>query len=218
MAPPTAYHVIFCSCPLALFLLLFTFTSNCLWPAATRPYTRCATVYVVISYPLYRSMPLSLFPVFALVVKALLSSYNFPLYFVSNGEEEEDGGAVLRQGVSQIDAFDQLVVFESSAGAEVRRNGDSIVVLVADLGGTAVQRCRTSLNRLGCRERRLIRDESQTDRGHRRLERRQSSRVVGQAERKICEVHRGGEGPGSCTPLRPSSRTDPTSPSPHPTD
>ena len=119
-------------------------------------------------------MFLFLFAVFALMIKALLSSYNFLLYFVFNDEEEENDGAVLRQEISQIDAFDQLVVFESSAEVEVRRNDDSIVVLVADLEGITVQRCRTFLNRSSCRERRLIENESQTGRDHRRLERRQS--------------------------------------------
>jgi len=96
MAPPTTHHVVFCSCPLALSLLLFPFTPNCLRPAATHLCTKCDIVYVVISYPLYISLPLSIFALYASVARAVLSSYNFPLYLVSNGEEEEDGGAVLR--------------------------------------------------------------------------------------------------------------------------
>ena len=55
MAPPTAYHVIFCFCPLALF------TSNCLRPAVSHPWTKYAIVYAVISSPLYISLHLSLF-------------------------------------------------------------------------------------------------------------------------------------------------------------
>lgn len=98
MAPPTAHHVFSCSCPLALSLLvlLFPFTFNCLRPAATHPCTKCAIVYVVISCPLYISLPLSLFAVYASVARAVLSSYNFPFYLISNSEEEEDGGAILR--------------------------------------------------------------------------------------------------------------------------
>ena len=98
IAPPTAHHVIFCSCPLALFLLLFTFNSSCLHPAVTRQCTKRVIVDVVISYPLCISLSpsLSLFAVYASVARVVLSSYNSPLYLVSNGEEEEDCGAVLR--------------------------------------------------------------------------------------------------------------------------
>lgn len=60
MALPTAHHVIFCSYPLALFLLLFTFNSNCLSPAVTRQCTKRVIVDVVIPYPLCISLSLFL--------------------------------------------------------------------------------------------------------------------------------------------------------------
>ena len=100
MALRTAHDVIFCSCPLALSLLLFTFTFGCLRPAVTRQCTKRVIVDVVISYPLCISLSLSfslsLFAIYASVARVVLSSYNSPLYLVSNGEEEEDCGAVLR--------------------------------------------------------------------------------------------------------------------------
>ena len=53
MAPPTVHHVIFCSCPLALSLLLFSFISSYLRPAVTGQCTKRVIVYVAISYSLY---------------------------------------------------------------------------------------------------------------------------------------------------------------------
>lgn len=64
MAPPTAHHDIFCSCPLSLSLVLFPFISRCPRPAASHLCTKCATVYVVISSPLYITLSLSLFPLY----------------------------------------------------------------------------------------------------------------------------------------------------------
>ncbi len=46
MAPPTAHHVIFCSCPLALSLLLSPFTFNCLRVVATHLCSKYAIVYL----------------------------------------------------------------------------------------------------------------------------------------------------------------------------
>ena len=79
----------------ALALLLFPFTSGYLRPAVTRQCTKRVTIYVVILYPLCISLSLSLFAVYALVARVVLSHYNSPLYLVSNGEEQEDCGAVL---------------------------------------------------------------------------------------------------------------------------
>ena len=59
MAPWTAHDVIFCSCPPAFSLLLFTFTFGCLRPAVTRQYTKRVIVDVVISYPLCISLSFS---------------------------------------------------------------------------------------------------------------------------------------------------------------
>jgi len=95
MAPPTAHHVIFCSCPLALSLLLFPFTSNCLRPVATHLCTKYAIVYVVISYPLHISRPLPLFALYVSVARAFLSCYNSRPDLDSNGTEKEDCSAVL---------------------------------------------------------------------------------------------------------------------------
>ena len=82
------------SSPLAL--LLFPFTSGYLRPVVTRHCTKRVTIYVVILYPLCISLPLSFFAVYALVARVVLSHYDSPLYLVSNGEEQEDCGAVLR--------------------------------------------------------------------------------------------------------------------------
>jgi len=96
MAPPTTHYIVFCSYPLALSLLLFPFTPNYLRPIVTHLCTKYDIVYVIILYLLYISLPLSIFALYALVARAVLSSYNFPLYLVSNSEEEEDDGVVLR--------------------------------------------------------------------------------------------------------------------------
>ncbi len=95
LAPPTTHHVIFCSCSLTLSLLLFPFTPICLRPTATHLCTKYAIIYIVISYLLYLSLPLSLFALYTLLAWVILSGYNFPLYLVFNSEEEEDGGAVV---------------------------------------------------------------------------------------------------------------------------
>lgn len=88
MAPSTAHHVIFCSCPLALSLLVFPLTSNCLRPVATHLCTKYAIVSVVISYPLHISQPLPLFALYVSVARA------FP-NLDSNNTEKEDCSAVL---------------------------------------------------------------------------------------------------------------------------
>ncbi len=96
MAPPTAHHVIFCAYPLALSPSLFAFTSSCLRPAVTRQRTKRVIIDVIISYSPCISLSLSLFAQYASVARVDLSGYKSPLYLVSNGEEEEDCGAVLR--------------------------------------------------------------------------------------------------------------------------
>ncbi len=95
LAPPTAHHVIFCSYPLALSLLLFLSTSDCLRPAASHLCTQCAIVYVVVSYSLYISRPLCVFALYFSVAGAFLSCYNSRLNLDSNGKQKEDCSAVL---------------------------------------------------------------------------------------------------------------------------
>lgn len=95
MAPPITDHVVFCSCPLALSLLLFPFTPNCLRPAASHLYIKCAIVYVFISYPLYISRPLPLFALYVSVTKAFLSCYNSRPDLDFNDTEKENCNAVL---------------------------------------------------------------------------------------------------------------------------
>ena len=96
MAPSAAHHVVFCSCPLALSLLLFPFTSDCLRSVATHLCSIYAVVCVVISYLLYISQRLPLFALNLSVARAFLSCYSSRPDLDCNGTEKEDCSAVLR--------------------------------------------------------------------------------------------------------------------------
>ena len=74
----------------ALILLLFPFTSGYLRPAVTRQCTKRVIVNVLILYSLYISLSLSFFAVYALIVRIVLSHYNFSLNLVFNSEEKEN--------------------------------------------------------------------------------------------------------------------------------
>jgi hypothetical protein len=96
MALSAAHHVVFCSCPLALSLLLFSFTSDCLRPLATHLCTIYAIMCVVISFLLYISRALPLFALNVSVDRAFLSCYSSRPDLDCNGTEKEDCSAVLR--------------------------------------------------------------------------------------------------------------------------
>lgn len=66
----------------------------------------------------------------------------------------------------QIDAFDQLEVFEVSARSGLRRKGHRVVVLAASCGRTALPHCRMAHHRPGCRGRSKVMDGVQIDEGH----------------------------------------------------
>ena len=79
----------------SLTLLLFLFTSSYLYSIITYYYTKHITIYIIILYSLCISLSLSLFAIYILVVKVVLSHYNFLLYLISNNEEQENYSAVL---------------------------------------------------------------------------------------------------------------------------